>query len=74
MTRWVHVDASADTMCNRLSAAARITAAALTQAGYHPGRFNRLMIFTEQCNAAVSAAQQPGRLSWIRYRNPGLRP
>ena len=58
-------------MCNRLPAAARITSAALTRAGYHPGRFNRLMIFTEQCNAAVSAAQQPGRLSWIRYRNPG---
>ena len=71
LTRWVHVNAGADTMCNRLSAAARITSAALTRAGYHPGRFNRLMIFTEQCNAAVSAAQQPGRLSWIRYRNPG---
>ena len=46
--------------------------AALTKAGYHPRRFNRLMILTEQCNAAVSAAQQPGRVSWIRYRNPGV--
>ncbi len=71
LTRWVHVNATADTMCNRLSAAARLTSAALTRAGYHPGHFNRLMIFTEQCNAAVSAAEQPGRLSWIRYRNPG---
>ena len=71
LTRWIHVNADADTMCNRLPAAARLTTAALTRAGYHPGRFNRLMIFTEQCNAAVSAAQQPGRLSWIRYRNPG---
>jgi hypothetical protein len=71
LTRWVRVAADADTMCNRLPAAARITTAALARAGYHPSRFNRLMIFTEQCNAAVSAAQQPGRLSWIRYRNPG---
>jgi len=71
LTRWIHVRSDADTMCNRLRAAARITTAALTRAGYHPGRYNRLMIFTEQCNAAVSAAQQPGRVSWIRFRNPG---
>jgi hypothetical protein len=71
VTRWIRVHSDADTMCNHLGEAARLTTAALVRAGYHPDRFNRLMLFTEQCNAAVSAAEQPGRLSWIRFRNPG---
>jgi hypothetical protein len=71
LTPWIHVAASADTMCNHLRAAARLTTAALVRAGYRPSRYNRLMLFTEQCDAAVSAAEQPGRTSWIRFRNPG---
>jgi hypothetical protein len=72
LTRWVHVRATAETMCSRQHASARIAGRALLRAGYHPRRFDRLMLLTEQCNAAVSAGQQGGRLSWIRYRNPGL--
>ena len=72
LTRWVHVPAAKETMCSRQAASARIARRALVRAGYHPRRFNRLMLLTEQCNAAVSVAQQPGRVSWIRYRNPGM--
>ncbi len=60
LTRWIRVNADADTMCNRLPAAARITSAALTMAGYHPGRFNRLMILSEQCNADGPPRSSPG--------------
>ena len=35
------------------SRSARAATTALRHAGYHPGRFNRLMLFTEQCHAAV---------------------
>jgi hypothetical protein len=59
-------------MCSRQAASARIARAALTRAGYHPARYNRLMLLTEQCAAAVSVAQQPGTTSWIRFRNPGM--
>jgi len=72
LTRWVHVDASGDVMCNTEGRSVLAAQAALRRAGYHPDRFNRLMIFTEQCNAAASAAQLPGRVSWIRYRAPGM--
>ena len=72
LTHWVHVRASAATMCSRQRVSARIARRALARAGYHPQRFNRLMLLTEQCNAAVSVAQQPGQVSWIRYRNPGM--
>lgn len=72
LTRWVHVDVSGDVMCNTQGRSVRAASAALRRAGYHPARFNRLMILTEQCNAAASAAQLPGRVSWIRYRNPGM--
>lgn len=72
LTRWIHVRASRETMCSRQGASARIARAALTRAGYHPARYNRLMLLTEQCNAAVSVAQQPGTTSWIRFRNPGM--
>ena len=72
VSRWVHVRASADTMCNTQIGSARAATTALRHAGYHPGRFDRLMLFTEQCHAASSAAQLPGRLSWIRYPSPGM--
>jgi Gametolysin peptidase M11 len=72
VTRWVHVKASADRMCNTERGSIRAASAALRRAGYHPDRFNRLMIFTEQCNAAASAAQLPGRVSWVRFRSPGM--
>jgi hypothetical protein len=72
LTRWVHVSVSGDVMCNTQRRSVRAAGAALRRAGYHPGRFNRLMIFTEQCNAAASAAQLPGRVSWIRFRAPGM--
>ena len=72
LSRWVHVRASADTMCNTQIGSARAATTALRHAGYHPGRFDRLMLFTEQCHAASSAAQLPGRLSWIRYPSPGM--
>lgn len=72
LTRWVHVAASGDVMCNTQGRSVRAANAALRRAGYHPGRFNRLMIFTEQCNAASSAAELPGRVSWIRFRAPGM--
>ncbi len=72
LTRWIHVPASRSTMCSREGASARIARAALSRAGYHPARYNRLMLLTEQCNAAVSVAQEPGTTTWIRYRNPGL--
>lgn len=72
ITRWVHVDVSGDIMCNTEGRSIRAAHAALRRAGYHPDRFNRLMVFTEQCNAAASAAQLPGRVSWIRYRAPGM--
>ena len=72
VTHWVHVRASAATMCSRQGASAHIARRALARAGYRPQRYNRLMLLTEQCNAAVSVAQQPGRISWIRYRNPGM--
>ena len=72
LTRWVHVRASAETMCSRQGASARIARRALARAGYHPQRYNRLMLLTEQCNAAVSVGQQSGQLSWIRFRDPGM--
>ncbi len=72
LTPWVHVRASAATMCSRQRASAHLARRALARAGYHPQRFNRLMLLTEQCNAAVSVGQQPGHVSWIRYRNPGM--
>ena len=72
VTRWIHVGVSGDVMCNTEGRSLRAADAALRRAGYHPGRFNRLMIFTEQCNAAASASQLPGRVSWIRYRAPGM--
>jgi hypothetical protein len=72
LTHWVHVRASAATMCSRQGASARIARRALARAGYRPQHFDRLMLLTEQCNAAVSVAQQPGQVSWIRYRNPGM--
>ncbi len=71
LTRWVHVRASRETMCSRQAASARIARHALARAGYHPQRFNRLMLLTEQCNAAVSVGQHSGRLSWVRFRHPG---
>ncbi|HEY3528593.1 MAG TPA: hypothetical protein VGK78_05540 [Nocardioides sp.] len=72
VTRWVHVTASADTMCNTERGSIRAATAGLRRAGYHPDRFNRLMIFTEQCNAAASAAQLPGHVTWVRFRSPGM--
>jgi hypothetical protein len=72
LTPWVHVDVSGDVMCNTEGRSIRAASTALRRAGYHPARFNRLMIFTEQCNSASSAAQLPGRVTWIRYRAPGM--
>ena len=72
VTRWVRVRASADRMCNTEGGSIRAASAALRRAGYHPGRFNRLMIFTEQCNSAASAAQLPGHVTWVRFRSPGM--
>ncbi|HET7432765.1 MAG TPA: hypothetical protein VFJ89_14750 [Nocardioides sp.] len=72
LTRWVHVDASRTTMCNRQQASARAARRALGRAGYHVARFNRLMLLTEQCHSAASVAQLPGTLSWIRFRHPGM--
>jgi hypothetical protein len=72
LTRWVHVTATASTMCDTQRRSLRAANVALRRSGYHPDRFNRLMIFTEQCDAAASAAQLPGRVSWIRYRAPGM--
>lgn len=72
VTRWVRVRASGDAMCNTQGRSIQAANAALRRAGYHPGRFNRLMIFTEQCDAAASAAQLPGRVSWVRFRAPGV--
>ncbi len=72
VTRWVHVTASGDVMCNTQGRSIDAARSALRRAGYHPSRFNRLMIFTEQCDAAASAAQLPGQVSWIRYRAPGV--
>jgi hypothetical protein len=71
LTRWVHVQASADVMCGTQGRSVRAARAALTRAGYHPQRFNRLVLYTEQCNAAASMAQQPGHVTWVRFRNPG---
>jgi hypothetical protein len=71
LTRWVHVDASADVMCNTQGRSVRAARAALTRAGYHPQQFNRLVLYTEQCNAAASMAQEPGHVTWVRFRNPG---
>src|SRR3954453_15170615 len=71
LTRWVHVDASAEVMCDTQGEPARGAKAALTRAGYHPQRFNRLVLYTEQCNAAASMAQEPGHVTWLRFRNPG---
>jgi hypothetical protein len=71
LTRWIHVRASGDVMCNTRHRSVAAARSALTRAGYHPGDFNRLMLYTEQCNAAASMAQEPGRVSWIRFRNPG---
>jgi hypothetical protein len=59
-------------MCSTETRSIEAANAALRRAGYHPGRFNRLMIFTEQCDAAASAAQLPGRVSWVRFRAPGV--
>jgi hypothetical protein len=71
LTRWVHVRASAYVMCGTTGGSARAARSALTRAGYHPERFNRLVLVTEQCNAAASMAQEPGHVSWLRFRNPG---
>jgi hypothetical protein len=71
LTRWIRVRASGDVMCNTRRGSVTAARTALTRAGYHPERFNRLVLYTEQCNAAASMAQQPGRVSWIRFRNPG---
>jgi hypothetical protein len=71
LTRWIHVRASGDVMCNTRHRSVVAARTALTRAGYHPGHFNRLMLYTEQCNAAMSMAREPGRVSWIRFRNPG---
>ncbi|HEX3221260.1 MAG TPA: hypothetical protein VHR35_01730 [Nocardioides sp.] len=72
LTRWVHVDASRTTMCNRQRASAEAARRALGRAGYHVDRFNRLMLLTEQCHSAASVAQLPGTVSWIRFRHPGM--
>jgi len=72
LTRWVRVRVSGDVMCNTQRRSVAAANAALRRAGYHPARFNRLMIFSEQCNAAASAAELPGRVSWIRFRSPGM--
>jgi hypothetical protein len=72
LTRWVHVDASRTTMCNRQGASARVARVALRRAGYAVGRYNRLMLLTEQCHSAASVAQLPGTVSWIRFRHPGM--
>jgi len=72
VTPWVRVRASGDAMCNTQGRSIRAANAALRRVGYHPGRFNRVMIFTEQCDAAASAAQLPGRFSWVRFRAPGV--
>jgi hypothetical protein len=72
LTRWVRVGASGAVMCNAQGRSVEAATVALRRAGYHPGRFGRLMILTEQCNAAASAAQLPGRVSWIRFRDPGM--
>ncbi len=72
LTRWVHVGVSGTVMCDTQRRSVTAATAALRRAGYHPGRFSRLMIFTEQCNAAASAAQLPGAVSWIRFRDPGM--
>lgn len=71
LTPWVHVRASADVMCGAQGQSVRAARTALIRAGYDPTRFNRLMLLTEQCNAAASMAQEPGHVSWIRFRNPG---
>jgi hypothetical protein len=72
LTRWVRTRASGDVMCNTQGRSAAATKAALRRAGYHPARFNRLMILTEQCESAASVAQLPGRVTWIRFRAPGM--
>jgi hypothetical protein len=71
LTRWVHVDANADVMCGTQHRSVRAARAALTRAGYHLQHFNRLVLYTEQCNAAASMAQEPGHVTWLRFRNPG---
>jgi hypothetical protein len=72
VSRWVRARVSGDAMCNTQGRSIDAANAALRRAGYHPGRFNRLMIFTEQCDGAASAAQLPGRVSWVRFRAPGV--
>lgn len=72
VTRWIHVGISGDLMCNSQRRSLRSATRALRRAGYHPSRFNRLMIFTEQCESAASVAQLPGRVTWIRFRAPGM--
>jgi hypothetical protein len=72
VTRWVRVRASGSAMCDTEGRSIHAANAGLRRAGYHPGRFNRLMIFTEQCDSAASAAQLPGRVSWVRFRAPGV--
>lgn len=72
LTRWVHVRTSGDVMCNTEGASIHAAHAALRRAGYHPSLFNRMMVVTEQCDSAASAAQLPGRVSWIRFRDPGV--
>jgi hypothetical protein len=72
ITDWVRVRASGDLMCNTEGPSLRAATAALRRAGYHPASYNRLMIVTEQCESAASVAQLPGRVSWIRYRAPGM--
>ncbi|HEX3932562.1 MAG TPA: hypothetical protein VHW64_17840 [Nocardioides sp.] len=72
VTRWVHVGIPGDLMCNSQRRSLRAATAALRRAGYHPAAFDRLMIFTEQCESAASVAQLPGRVTWIRFRDPGM--
>lgn len=72
LTRWVHVSVGAGVICGTQAESARATRAALVRAGYHPGRYNRLMVVAEQCHAAFSIGEQPGHDTWIRYRDPGL--
>jgi hypothetical protein len=71
LTPWIHVDASRYTICDTQAGSRVATVAALRKAGYRVGRYNRLMILAEQCNNAYSVGQQPGHVSWIRYRDPG---
>jgi hypothetical protein len=72
LTPWVHVAVGRQVMCGAQAGSRRATVAALRRAGYRMGRYNRLMILTEQCHNAYSIGQQPGADSWIRYPDPGM--